>query len=174
MAAVLVVVVAVAAEVRAWLLAWSRPTQAPSFFTRSKSGSSESKVTRERVCSSRLASIGGTTTVSISSLFTIWIGFRSVGGGFRDPALENVLVVFCRLFDLTQCSSSSDFCSTIFSFFLSLEAFCFSRAFWIFPMRSSDSSMSNSEELFSCLLSLEGAVLAGVGAGVARTLVLVT
>ena len=108
MAAVLVVVVAVAAEVRAWLLAWSRPTQAPSFFTRSKSGSSESKVTRERVCSSRLASIGG-TTVSISSLFTIWIGFRSLGGGFRDPALENVLVVFCRLFDLTQCSSSSDF-----------------------------------------------------------------
>ena len=173
MAAVLVVVVAVAAEVRAWLLAWSRPTQAPSFFTRSKSGSSESKVTRERVCSSRLASLGGTTTVSISSLFTIWIGFRSVGGGFRDPALENVLVVFCRLFDF-KLSSSSDFCSTIFSFFLSLEAFCFSRAFWIFPMRSSDSSMSNSEELFSCLLSLEGAVLAGVGAVVATTLVLGT
>ena len=171
MAAVLVVVVAVAAEVRAWLLAWSRPTQAPSFFTRSKSGSSESNVTRERVCSSRLASIGGTTTVSISSLFTIWIGFRSVGGGFRDPALENVLVVFCRLFDF---GSSSDFCSTIFSFFLSLEAFCFSRAFWIFPMRSSDSSMSNSEELFSCLLSLEGAVLAGVGAMVATTLMLET
>ena len=96
MAAVLVVVVAVAAEVRARLLAWSRPTQAPSFFTRSKSGSSESKVTRERVCSSRLPSLGGTNTVSISSLFTIWIGFRSVGGGFRDPALENVLVVFCR------------------------------------------------------------------------------
>ena len=41
-------------------------------------------------------------------------------------------------------------------------------------MRSSDSSMSNSEELFSCLLSLEGAVLAGVGAVVATTLVLGT